>query len=758
MIGGYTAGPNRCAQLTSSTIQTTSLSKQITYLSFALATVLIASLAGFGWWAASNIDDRSIAREARAVNVGLAEIAQQLPVDQDTAAIWDDAVTNLRAGNQPWIADNLADWMSSYFGHDRVYILDAQNLPVRAVENGMAVEGLYQQDRTVLAPLVTALREQMADAASGLTDSTEAVTGLGVRDLVVLPGNRPALVSVRPIVPSSAEVQQAPGSEFLHISLRLVGQSVAAEIGERFEVRDLAFESSAEATDERIAAPLLNAQNRIVGFFTWVPDEPAYELIRDTAPAVGGGVAIGALAVIMLLGRLRRTSTLLEDSKAQASFLAFHDALTGIPNRALFEDRLEQALANRRRTGASLALHYIDLDRFKHVNDTLGHPAGDELIRRGAKRLAALVDEVDTVARLGGDEFAIIQFEVADVQAALALGQKIVAAFEPPFDIAGSEARVGASVGVAVASDSATTAEDLMRQADIALYEAKDNGRARCQLFAGELDDAVREKRALEMDLRAALKSDGGLHLVYQPIFSTHSGAVVGAEALVRWAHRERGPLPPASFIGLAEERGLIGQLGMWVLGEACRYAVSSQVPWVAVNASPLQFRDERFADRVFAVLDETGLEARRLEIEITEGLLLQNSPMVQDTLMRLRARGIRIALDDFGTGYSSISYLRNHGVDKLKIDQSFTAQLGRNSEIDGIVRSIIDLGRAMHMGVTAEGVETEAQRMLLGEMGCNQLQGYLLAKPMTPVDLERMLAAKATGATGGGQARPMAG
>ncbi len=746
---GYAGPPNWCAQLTSSSLQTTSLSKQITYLSFALATVLIASLAGFGWWAASNIDDRSIAREARAVNVGLSEIAQRLPVEQDSAAIWDDAVINLRANNRPWIADNLAEWMSSYFGHDRVYILDAQNRPVRAVEKGVAADGLiYDQDRNALAPLVSGLRKQMAAAAQGVPDSTEAVTGMGVRDLVVLAGDMPALASVRPIVPSSDAVQQAPGSEFLHISLRFVDQSVAEEIGRKFEVHGLAFESTAQTNDERIAAPLLNAQNRIVGFFSWVPQEPAYELIRDTAPVIGGGVAIAALAVIMLLGRLRRTSTMLEISKAQASFLAFHDSLTGIPNRALFEDRLDQALANRRRTGSRLALHYIDLDRFKHVNDTLGHPAGDELIRRSAKRLAALVDEVDTVARLGGDEFAVIQFEVTDIQSAVALGQEIVAAFEPPFDLAGSEARVGASVGVTVASDSDVTAEDLMRQADIALYEAKDNGRARCQLFAGELDDAVREKRALEMDLRSALAAGSGLHLVYQPIFGTHSGAVVGAEALVRWEHQERGRLSPASFIGLAEERGLIGQLGMWVLGEACSYAVKSQLPWVAVNASPLQFRDERFADRVFQILAETGLEAKRLEIEITEGLLLQNSPMVQETLMRLRARGIRIALDDFGTGYSSISYLRNHGVDKLKIDQSFTAQLGKNGEIDGIVRSIIDLGRAMHMGVTAEGVETETQRQLLGAMGCDQLQGYLLARPLPPMELEAMLLAATAGAT----------
>jgi EAL domain-containing protein (putative c-di-GMP-specific phosphodiesterase class I) len=292
-------------------------------------------------------------------------------------------------------------------------------------------------------------------------------------------------------------------------------------------------------------------------------------------------------------------------------------------------------------------------------------------------------------------------------------------------------------------------AEDMMRQADIALYEAKAGGRGKYQLFANDLDEAVQEKRALEIDLREALANGQGLELVYQPIFDTRTANIAGAEALVRWQHPTRGRLSPAMFITLAEERGLIDELGMWVMRTACRFAASSAVPWVAVNVSPIQFRDDHFAEKVFEVLAEAGLPAKRLEIEITEGLLLQNSPAIQSTLMLLRAKGIRVALDDFGTGYSSISYLRNHGVDKLKIDQSFTAQLGLDEEIDSIVRSIIDLGRAMHMLVTAEGVETDDQRVLLNSMGCDQLQGFLLSRPVTPEKLEMTLRANICGAQG---------
>ncbi|MEO8683335.1 MAG: bifunctional diguanylate cyclase/phosphodiesterase [Devosia sp.] len=715
----------------------TSLAKQISGLSLLFAGVLLTALFAFGWWAASRIDDRSIARETRAVQTGLTEVASRIPVEQDSSAVWDDSVINLRANNEAWIAENLAEWMSQYFGHDRVYILDADNRPMRAVADGARVDAsTYEDDRGAIEPLVTSLRAEMAMASAGAEDSTETITGLGTRDYAILGDGMAGIVSVRPIVPATDAVHQAPGTEYLHVSVRLIDKALIGEISAKYEVPALDFERDVQSDGAKSAIPLLTKAGRVIGFFTWVPEKPASQLIKETAPAIGIALAVAGAAVYLLLRRLRRTSSQLEYSKAEASFLAFHDPLTKIPNRALFEDRLEQALANMRRTGKGVALHYIDLDRFKHVNDTLGHPAGDALIRAAAGRLAGLVDQVDTVARLGGDEFALIQFQIDDTPTALTLAQRIVDAFEVPFILEGHTARIGASVGVVVATDGEADANDLMRQADIALYEAKDGGRGRYQLFEDSLDEAVKDRRALELDLQAALSTDEGLELVYQPIFDVRSGQIAGAEALVRWNHPSCGRLPPDRFIGLAEERGLIDQLGLWVMRRACQFAVSSQLPWIAVNVSPLQFRDERFAETVFEVLAETGLHPKRLEIEITESLLLQNSPIVQLMLVHLRASGIRVALDDFGTGYSSISYLRNHGVDKLKIDQSFTKQLGQDHEIDSIVRSIIELGRAMNMAVTAEGVETEAQRAVLTAMDCNQLQGYLLSRPLTPEKL----------------------
>lgn len=725
------------------------LSRQITNLSIVFALALIAAVGFFGWWAASRIDDRSIARQAHAIQTGLADIAARLPVEQNSSAIWDDAVLNLRSGNGPWIEENLTVWMSDYFGHDRVYILDSANEAAHAARDGAAADPeSYQTVRDVIAPLVTTLRDAMAVASADESDSTATVTGLGVEDIVALPGGEPAIVSLRPIVPSSDAVQQAPGSEFIHVSIREINDTVANEISKKYAIEGVGYSEFAAADSDKVASPILNNDGRIIGFFTWLPEEPAYTLIRETAPALAAALVFSALAAALLLGRLRRTSAMLEHSRAEASYLAFHDALTGVPNRALFEDRLEQALAHMRRSGSMVALHYLDLDRFKHVNDTLGHPIGDELIKAVAQRLSACVSDVDTVARIGGDEFAIIQVGLADTSLALSLAQTVVEVIGAPFELSGHEIRVGASVGVVATADAASTGEELMRQGDIALYSAKGDGRGRYHLFVDEMDENVRDQRGMEMDLRSALANEEGLGLVYQPIYNTHSCAIVGAEALVRWDHPTRGRLSPGTFIRLAEDRGLIDQLGMWVLTTACRFAASTSLPWVAVNVSPLQFRDEHYADRVFEVLEQTGLPARRLELEITEGLLLQNSPLVQSTLNRLRARGIRVALDDFGTGYSSISYLRTYGVDKLKIDQSFTSALGKDLEIQGIVRSIIELGRAMHMLVTAEGVETIEQQRILASMGCDQLQGYLLSRPVSADTLIETLASNAASPT----------
>jgi diguanylate cyclase (GGDEF)-like protein/PAS domain S-box-containing protein len=415
-------------------------------------------------------------------------------------------------------------------------------------------------------------------------------------------------------------------------------------------------------------------------------------------------------------------------AEAHIHFLAYHDSLTGLPNRAQFERDLA-ALAERAANGVPSTLVLIDLDRFKHINDTLGHVAGDDLLRQLANRLFQLVGPAGTLARIGGDEFAILLSGPA-AGAAETLCRAIQLQFGRPFRLFDDPAFITASFGIAPWRPG-SDAFSMLREADIALYEAKARGRSRWEVFAPPMAETVEEKQRIEQDLRRALEAGGELTLEYQPIFAADGRSVAGAEALVRWDHPERGRLAPDIFIGVAEERGLIEKLGEWVLGEACRMLARTTIPWVAVNVSPVELKSRRFVDRVIEQLRLLEIDPSRLQLEITEGVLLDTSEATEAGLTRLRAAGIRLALDDFGTGYSSLNYLRRYNVDKLKIDRSFVGQLGVSTDAEVIVRTIIDLARSLNMKVTAEGVATEQQRDYLMARGCHELQGYLLSEPL---------------------------
>jgi len=422
----------------------------------------------------------------------------------------------------------------------------------------------------------------------------------------------------------------------------------------------------------------------------------------------------------------------------QMEFLAHHDALTGLPNRFLFEQRLDQAWAAAH-DGGLAALLYLDLDRFKTVNDTLGHPAGDELIRQVAARLRNLVQAEDTVARLGGDEFAVVIPNAEGRDEPEGLSRRILDEMNRPFELFDDTVFLSASIGIAHAADASLDSKQMWQQADLALYRAKARGRGCYEVFAAGMAAAALETRRIEQDLREALALGTGLHAVFQPVFDGQGCRVVGAEALVRWQHPERGMLSPQSFVAVAEERGLIDALGELMLREACTAARRADLPWIAVNVSPLQFRREHFDLLVLRILRESGLPPGRLQLEITEGVLLDNSDRMRAAMARLRAAGVTMALDDFGTGYSSMNYLRRYNVDKLKIDRSFVAQLGASDDARAIVRAIVTLAGAMHLRVTAEGVETAEQRDVLIELGCDELQGFFLGRPMSAEALIRL-------------------
>ncbi len=418
-------------------------------------------------------------------------------------------------------------------------------------------------------------------------------------------------------------------------------------------------------------------------------------------------------------------------------FLAYHDALTGLSNRANFELELVRAVTQAVE-GTPVSLLLLDLDRFKHVNDTLGHVAGDDLIRQVATRLSLLVNGQGTVARIGGDEFAIL-LAGRSAHAAEAVAEAVLLQLARPFQLYGDPAVIGASIGIAPWRPGAGS-EEMLREADIALYEAKARGRAGWQVFVRSMSEGLEERRAIEQDLREALAAGTQLRLMYQPIFAADGRTLVGAEALVRWMHPKRGLLSPDLFVPVAEERGLIEDLGQWVFDEACRTLAASSLPWLAVNVSPVELRKPYFFASVLERLKQFGVDPRRLQLEITEGVLLDTTEATVAGLRALRAAGIRLALDDFGTGYSSLNYLRRYNVDKLKIDRSFVLQLGHTADAEVIVRTVIDLARSLGMTVTAEGVTSERQHQYLAAKGCHEMQGHLFARPLPIEALQALL------------------
>ncbi len=690
------------------------------------------------FWAVERIDTRALLDEQRYIAAGLAARQQRIGSEQDSAAVWDDAVINLRQDNQAWIADNLTAWMSGFFGHDRIYVMAPDGTVKAAASAGETTEATLDRRDNAVTAMERSFRRRLAQAAAGLADSTPAIADMGMSEAVRLDDGALAFVSFRPIIPTTDAVRQAPGTEYLHVSVVLLAGKMIEELGEQADLPDLRVAGPAKGW---AALPVRDNADRIIGHVVWSPRKPAMILLRETAPATIGLVLLGALSTAGLLIWLRRTTARLDESRARIAFLAFHDPLTGVANRALFERRLKEALNYEHLASAKVALVSIDLDKFKEINDTLGHAAGDRLIKLVARRLSLTLPEEATLTRLGGDEFALVHPGIVSEGHARFLCETLLDNLRDPFVVSGQQINVTVSIGAALEAGNDITPEEMMHRADMALYAAKAAGRNCFQLYEPSMDEARRDKRTLEIDLRNALATGRGLHLLYQPIYAARSGEIVGAEALVRWQHPLRGALSPETFIGLAEERGVIAELGLWVLDEACRFAAASALPWIAVNVSPLQFTDPNFADRVLRMLAERGLSPTRLELEITEGLLLQDSAEVKGTLATLRQAGIRIALDDFGTGFSSISHLRNHAVDKLKIDQSFTRMIGRDQAAATIVRSIIEMALALDMSVTAEGVEDGLQQERLTALGCSSLQGYLLSRPVSGDRLLQLLA-----------------
>ena len=692
-----------------------------------LAAILLLTLAGAGtglFLSTSISNQKAQAQQQRMIEASFAQSLAEHQRQLHSLSRWTPLLTHLEAA-QPdprWLDDNVGRWLYEMFGHQLIMVLDEARRPVQAWRNGALLTD-PAREAGGQAMLASALRRSAAQQEAA--------------DLARVDGRVAALA----IGAIRRDAQAAP--RFMLVSLKYLDDGYLAALAERSQLKGLRFSDPGTPPVAPARFMLTSQTDGDVGYINWDPARPGAEMLRAIGPSTGVAVLVVTLLCLYMVRRLWTSSFNLSQSmlklgasEAQALHLAFHDVLTGLPNRALVEDRLTQALALATRHEQRVALMLIDLDRFKNINDTYGHHAGDELIIAVAHRLAGLMRACDTVGRIGGDEFLVVMPEVDHIGQVEALAQRILDALSQPFPLFGGEVWSGASIGLVLAPKDGVDRQELVRKADIALYEAKSSGRGKYRQFERVMDESIRTRQSIAADLRAALQNFKGLAVWYQPLMDIDGKNMVGVEALLRWDHPTRGAIPPGDFIAIAEETGLIIPLGEWVLREACLTQQRFPALMVAVNVSPVQFRATGFVARMIDIMRECGGDPQRIELEITEGVLIEDEHEARAIIIALRDAGFRIALDDFGTGYSSLNYLSTFPVDKIKIDRSFTQSLGVAENSVAIIESVVKLGHAMGLTVTAEGVETAGQMSALADAGCNQLQGYLFSKA---VPLERL-------------------
>ncbi|MEO6015305.1 MAG: EAL domain-containing protein [Devosia sp.] len=712
-----------------------------TLLFVGLGLVLTAAATlGFVLWSAAAVDRRALDQQAALARHVIQSQLARVPHEQESITIWDDSIVNTSiAFNEEWINVNIGRWMLDYFGHDDVLIVNQANQPIYAMAEGSAM-GDARRDAALaqIMPLISQMRVQIAGGGLDAYNAGSVAHPPRVSELAVIDGT-PALVSISPIISDSGTLTQPTGSEYLHVSMVRLDDDYASRLGEEYQIPALSFSFAGSAVPGIAEIPLTDIDGRFIAFLEWQQSRPGQALLDQAIPAIAGAFLIAALIMLVLMRQLWRNSSALEAGRADAEFQAAHDHLTGLPNRLRFESALTQVLMQRPDRDRRISILVMDLDRFKTVNDTLGHRAGDDLIRAVGQRLSQLLGPDEILARLGGDEFAIIHRHAPGLNGPFVLSNRIIDAIGKPFDIFGSEAFVGVSIGIATVESEEADAHELVRKADIALYEAKAGGRNRAIVFEETMNELLQNQKTIEVELREALRLKDQLSVAFQPLFAA-DGSIIGAEALARWTHPRLGQISPTHFVPVAEATGLIGALGSFVLRVACELGAKWPGYTFAVNISPAQLRDASFPSTVFDMLAQTGMRPVDLELEVTEGILLEEASEAAEALRIFRAADIKIALDDFGTGYSSLNYLKRYPVDRVKIDRSFVSQLAPGSVSIAIVQAMVTLAHALRIDVTAEGVETQEQMAVLRALGCNVYQGFLLSAPIPSAAFEKLL------------------
>ena len=697
---------------------------------------------------AQRANDVAIEHEKRLFTKSIVNHGERILRELESVAATEAAAQNIRDKfNHDWVQSQVGLRLKSFFDHDFVFVADRSDRLVYALLGRSSVEPKwFNSILPELAPTLDYLRGRVGPSPNGairiFESSTQSDAQPNRAALVQNFLGRPAVVAALRVVPldgplSAGDADTSP----IVLSVKFVDEEVLGEIAGRLQLSHLRRLDDKPLPLDDFAFELVDDRGNSLARFAWTPKRPGAEIVHSVIPFIAVALAGFALLAALVYGYMRRTTATIATGEKRLRYLALHDSLSGLPNRNFFGERLEEVIAKIRAGGKPNAVFYIDLDHFKDVNDTLGHPIGDELIRNVTARLVGTLRGEDLVARLGGDEFAVITPVATEAGALHRIADRIISALCAPYAIGGHTIVIGASIGIAVIDGrSHAGAAEIMRFADIALYRAKNEGRNHACVYDAAMDADLSHRKSLESDLRQAIENDA-LRVLYQPVVSASGERLVGVEGLARWRHPERGDIEPSEFIPIAEQSGLIVELGERVLRRACIDGKSWPSLTVAVNVSPLQFRRSDFVDTVERILIETGFDPARLELELTESTLLGNVETAEASMHRLKALGVQLALDDFGTGYSSLAYLRRFPFDKLKIDRSFVRSIERAPDAAAIVHAIVSLGRGLGMKVTAEGVETAEQQLFLRAAGVHSMQGYRFGKPGSPTLISARLA-----------------
>jgi len=691
------------------------------------------------FWMAAKHDEQAAAGTRTMVEGGVQAMGRRMAQLANDYGWWEEAYDAYKRGDKEWIEANIGTGITDTAISDLLFIVS----PSGTVDYKWLIDGAPDSLDDILTPDRLKAIRQIADA--------QPVGNLaGVSQIYMDTPSDPMMVAVQHVTPVS-KAQNVKASDLPIIVFgQYLNQKRLHDLGTSFLINDLQFVRGTAPPAHALA--IANLIGRTLGYFAWTPPRPGDAILRQVVLPVGIALALFCLVAVTTALRARKIAIALTESEKEASTAARTDGMTGLLNRNGFRELIDSETYVAACRAGEFAIVYLDINGFKAVNDSVGHHGGDDLVRALAVRIKAAAPAGAALARIGGDEFALALIGPDAGATAARVAQVISTAVDRPFTICGFEFHVTASVGYAVADGDGLTTADLIRRADLAMYHAKNGAEREPMGYQSTMETGARAKKEIESELRHAIEA-GELQVYYQPIVSVASGEIAGLEALVRWTSAERGPVSPAVFIPVAEETGLIQEIGRFVVNRAAQDLHRWPGLHMSVNVSPVQLREPSFADEIRQIVVSHGHAPSRFHLELTEGILVSNPTIAERKLKKLKEFGFVLSLDDFGTGFSSIGYLSQFPFDILKIDRSFAHEIGEKPSANSLIQSLVSLGGALNLHVVVEGIENDVQLRLLRLLGCDMVQGFLFSRPVPVAEIDALLIGEAGGSRAGGGA-----